>query len=147
MIGGRERKHAGKVWGYPHHAYGRASAGLCRLRDRAAAAEIARPLGCTRRGRRAPHGEARRHGREWRASALRRSDAGLTAGVAASSAKAGPGTLAVTEDRVFGPGGEAIARRFCTARPAVWRDPFIVDRSCPSDCDIELPAGGWRCAV
>jgi hypothetical protein len=36
----------------------------------------------------------------------------LTAGAAASSAKAGPGTLAVTEDRVFGPGGEALARRF-----------------------------------
>ena len=31
---------------------------------------------------------------------------------AASSAKAGPGTLAVTDDRVFGPGGEALARRF-----------------------------------
>ena len=85
--------------------------------------------------------DARGHGRERRASALYRGDAGLTAGAAASSAKAGPGTLAVTEDRVFA-GGEAIARRFCTARPAVWRDPFIVDRSCPSDCDIELPAGG-----
>src|ERR1700732_2395153 len=111
MIGGRERKHAGKVWGYPHHAYGRASAGLCRLRDRAAAAEIARPLGCTRRGRRAPHGEARRHDREWRASALRRSDAGLTAGAAASSATAGPGSLAGIDDRVLGAGGGGLVWR------------------------------------
>src|ERR1700738_872636 len=112
MIGEREGKDAGEVWGYPHHAHGRASAGLCRLRDRVAAAEIARPLGCTRRGRRAPYGEARRHGREWRASALRWSDAGLTAGAAASSAKAGPGTLAVIDDRVLGPGGEALVSRF-----------------------------------
>ena len=36
----------------------------------------------------------------------------MTAGVAASSARAGPGTLAVTDDRVFGPGGEVLARRF-----------------------------------
>jgi cation transport ATPase len=36
----------------------------------------------------------------------------LTAGAAASSATAGPVTLAVTDDRVFGPGGEALARRF-----------------------------------
>jgi cation transport ATPase len=36
----------------------------------------------------------------------------LTAGVAASSAKAGPGTLAVVDDRVFGPSGEALARCF-----------------------------------
>ena len=36
----------------------------------------------------------------------------MTAGAAASSAKAGPGTLAVTDDRVFGPGGEAFARFF-----------------------------------
>jgi len=36
----------------------------------------------------------------------------LTAGPAASSATAGPVTLAVTDDRVFGPRGEALARRF-----------------------------------
>jgi len=81
-------------------------------RNRPAAAQVSRDLRCTRRRRRRHHGDARRHGREWRASALHRGDAGLTAGAAASSAKAGAGTLAVTDDRVFGPGGEALARRF-----------------------------------
>src|SRR6202043_927787 len=47
--------------------------------DRAAAAEIARPLGCARRGRRVSHREARGYGGERRASALHRDDVGLTA--------------------------------------------------------------------
>ena len=36
----------------------------------------------------------------------------MTAGAARSSVRAGPGTFEVTDDRVFGPGGEALARRF-----------------------------------
>jgi len=40
-------------------------------------------------------------------------------GTAASSATAGPGSLAVIDDRVFGPGGEALVSRFAAARPAV----------------------------
>jgi hypothetical protein len=36
----------------------------------------------------------------------------LTIGATGPSARAGPGTIEVTDDRVFGPGGEALARRF-----------------------------------
>ena len=46
-------------------------------------------------------------------------DMWVTAGAAASSATAGPGSLAVIDDRVFGPGGEALVSRFAAARPAV----------------------------
>jgi len=35
----------------------------------------------------------------------------LTDGAAEPSARAGPGTLTVADERVFGPGGEALARR------------------------------------
>ena len=36
----------------------------------------------------------------------------MTIGATGPSARAGPGTIEVTDDRVFGPGGEALARRF-----------------------------------
>jgi hypothetical protein len=36
----------------------------------------------------------------------------LTEGAAHPSARVGPGTVAITDDRIFGPGGEALARRF-----------------------------------
>ena len=36
----------------------------------------------------------------------------MTAGAARPIARPGPGTLTVTDDRVFGPGSEALARRF-----------------------------------
>ena len=36
----------------------------------------------------------------------------MTIGAAGPSVRAGPGTIEVTDDRVFGPGGEALARRF-----------------------------------
>jgi cation transport ATPase len=42
----------------------------------------------------------------------------LTDGAVHPTARARPGTLAVTDDRVFGPGGEALARRF--ARRVLW---------------------------
>jgi hypothetical protein len=43
----------------------------------------------------------------------------LLDGTAASSATAVPGSPAVIDDRVFGPGGEALVSRFAAARPAV----------------------------
>jgi hypothetical protein len=44
----------------------------------------------------------------------------LTEGAAHPSARASPGTLTVTDDRVFGPGGEALTRRF--AQRVLWFD-------------------------
>ena len=44
----------------------------------------------------------------------------MTEGAAHPSARASPGTLTVTDDRVFGPGGEALTRRF--AQRVLWFD-------------------------
>jgi len=44
----------------------------------------------------------------------------LTEGAAHPSARASPGTLIVTDDRVFGPGGEALTRRF--VQRVLWFD-------------------------
>ena len=50
-------------------------------------------------------------GRPRRATALRRSDARLSAQGSRPSVATGPNTFEITEDRVFGPGGGALARR------------------------------------
>src|SRR6516162_11054617 len=69
-------------------------------------------MGCPRRRGRDHHKLPRGHGRKRRAPAVRGSGAGLTKEVGAPVAKLCPQTLILVDDRVFGPDGEALARRF-----------------------------------
>ena len=59
----------------------------------------------------------------------------MTEGMADPVVRVGPETLSVIDDRVFGPAGETLARRFA-------RGPLFGAGPIPVECNLSLPAGG-----